>query len=113
MDCWLFRCYTAVLSTEVDCLCLHESVSFTRFMYTFSPSLPLPQWLTPGMTRAGDYEKAELGKTEISLVQFSVSPSTTHNISIALESVCVCVHVCDSATIAWVCVIQLLLPGCV
>ncbi|CAI8026630.1 Autophagy-related protein 9A [Geodia barretti] len=29
------------------------------------------EWLTPGMTRAGDYEKAELGKTEISLVQFS------------------------------------------
>ena len=40
---------------------------------------PYVQWLTPGMTRAGDYEKAELGKTEISLVQFSVSYLSTYH----------------------------------
>ena len=31
------------------------------------------QWLNPGTTRANDYEQAELGKTEISLMHFSVS----------------------------------------
>ena len=39
----------------------------------FSSLYCLVQWLTPGMTRANDYEQAELGKTEISLMHFSVS----------------------------------------
>ena len=32
-----------------------------------------PEWLAAGVTRANKYEQAQLGKTEISLVQFSVS----------------------------------------
>lgn len=32
-----------------------------------------PEWLSDGVTRANQYEQAQLGKTEISLVQFSVS----------------------------------------
>ena len=32
-----------------------------------------PEWLSDGVTRANQYEQAKLGKTEISLVQFSVS----------------------------------------
>ena len=31
------------------------------------------QWLTQGLTEATQYEQAEHGKTELSLVQFSVS----------------------------------------
>lgn len=34
-----------------------------------------PEWLSGGVTRASRYEQAHLGKTEISLVQFSVSCS--------------------------------------
>ena len=32
-----------------------------------------PEWLSEGVTRANSYEQAELGKTEISLMNFSVS----------------------------------------
>lgn len=32
-----------------------------------------PEWLSDGVTRANAYEQAELGKTEISLMHFSVS----------------------------------------
>lgn len=32
-----------------------------------------PEWLSEGVTRANQYEQAQLGKTEISLIQFSVS----------------------------------------
>ena len=35
-----------------------------------------PQWLSAGMTRATQYEQAEMGKTEISLMHFSVSKHT-------------------------------------
>ena len=31
-----------------------------------------PEWLSDGVTRANQYEQAELGKTEISLMHFSV-----------------------------------------
>lgn len=34
-----------------------------------------PEWLSEGVTRANTYEQAELGKTEISLVHFTVSVS--------------------------------------
>jgi autophagy-related protein 9 len=34
-----------------------------------------PEWLSDGVTRASAYEQAELGKTEISLMNFSVSIS--------------------------------------
>ncbi len=33
------------------------------------------QWLSAGVSRASDKEQAELGKTEISLLNFSVSDS--------------------------------------
>jgi len=33
------------------------------------------QWLSAGVTRATHYEQAEMGKTEISLMHFSVSPT--------------------------------------
>ena len=39
------------------------------------------QWLNPGTTRANDYEQAELGKTEISLMHFSVS----HHVDVYLQ----------------------------
>lgn len=32
-----------------------------------------PEWLTDGVSRANLYEQAQLGKTEISLLHFSVS----------------------------------------
>ena len=35
-----------------------------------------PEWLSDGVTRANTYEQAELGKTEISLMNFSVSLSS-------------------------------------
>ena len=45
-----------------------------------------PEWLSDGVTRASTYEQAELGKTEISLMNFSVSLVSVHRQSVY------CVH---------------------
>ena len=41
-----------------------------------------PEWLSDGVTRASTYEQAELGKTEISLMNFSVSLVSVHSQSV-------------------------------
>ena len=48
--------------------------------YANSVSSLFLQWLSDGLTEATQYEQAENGKTELSLLHFSVSYSTSPNI---------------------------------
>ena len=58
-------------------MCVSKSVvNYSRDPYILHccPSLSSSlQWMSGGMTRANQYEQAELGKTEVSLINFAVS----------------------------------------
>ena len=53
-------------------ICVYRTHISVYLSLSSSPS----QWLSEGMTRATQYEQAEMGKTEISLMHFSVSKHT-------------------------------------
>ena len=50
------------------------------------------QWLTQGLTEATQYEQAEHGKTELSLVQFSVSFSWFFSGNVLNINICRYIH---------------------
>ena len=62
-----------LLSSPLPCpLLLYTNSSFIQFLS--SPPNPLIQWQQAQMTTASRNEQAELGKTEISLLEFTVGP---------------------------------------
>ena len=79
--CVLHICYIYVFETCMS-MCI---------MNDFKHPFPI-QWMSAGMTRANQYEQAELGKTEVSLIDFAVSSDCcTSKGQGSSPDVCVCV----------------------